>query len=191
MARARKAGKRTKSGQLSRAKDEVDRRTFEESDTQTVLKARRRHRREFTQPADAEAWRKKDAAPVTKAQATLHKLDARGSILGILWAEGKITAQEREAGQDYCQRYIKYASTNGLPRPTVQGCAYGEVRGNSRPDNIRAAIAAKEAHRVDQNILRKCSSGVIPAIMRACVREEKAPLHQIKEGLQALVQEGR
>lgn len=136
-------------------------------------------------------WRAKTSGPVSKEQAATHKLDARGSVLGIMWADGHITAQDREAGADYAQRYGTYAALVGLPRPTPQAQAYGEVRGTSRPENIRAARMAKAAHDADQHVLRHCSAGVMWAITRACVMDEAAPLHLVQEGLRALVKAGR
>jgi hypothetical protein len=200
MGRQRKNGKRTASGQLSRsaearaeARQAAERVSFEQGPMQTVLQARRRHRRAITVAIESnpQPWRKADATPVSKEQMVRQKLRERGSIIGVMWAEGKLTAQELAAGNDYCQRYLSYASLNGLPRPTPQAPSYGEVRGGSRPERIRAAIAAKAAHVEDQRILRHCSAGVVPAIMRACVRDEAAPTHQVKEGLAALVKAGR
>ena len=219
----RKAGKRTASGQLSRSKEAVaeraaiaHRETFEEGPMQTVLKARRRHSKEFREPHKPSEWEqpvsiicketgtvtpplyatamhrqiwKRERRPVTKEEAA--KLVDLGSILGKMKAAGHITAREAAAGSDYCQRYITYAATHGLPRPTPQGPAYGEVRGASRPERIKAAIAARSAHEADQRILRHCSAGVTWAIKRACVLEDAAPRHLVKEGLAALVSNGR
>ena len=194
MSNKNKRRMRTATGQPSRsaaskANDATIR--FEEGPTQTVLQARRKMRKEFSEPDDAQKWRKSVAKPVTKDEVRNHKLDARGSILGSMWADGKITADERRAGEDYCERYTTYASLAGLPRPTPQGPAYGEVRGGNRPERIGATIAARKAHDADQHILRHCGSGVMVAIKRACVRDEAAPIHQVKEGLSALANAGR
>ena len=197
MAKAkRKPGKRTATGQLSRSKAAkadraaTEQRTaFEDGPMQTVLKARRRHKATFREPHDPARYRRKDAAPVTRDEA--RALADQGSVLGRMKAAGHITPEEVAAGADYCQRYITYAALNGLPRPTPQGAAYGEVRGASRPERIRAAIAAKAAHDTDQRILRHCSAGVVWAIKRACVLDEAAPPHLVSEGLKALIANGR
>jgi len=134
----------------------------------------------------------RDAKPVTKQQAASMKLDQRGSVLGNLCADGAITPQELAAGLDYCERYNAYASANGLPKPTPSGPAYGAIRGGmNRPERIKATIAATAAHKADQDILRRCSAGVMPAMRKACVVDELAPTYQIKEGLAALVRSGR
>ncbi len=195
--RPRKKVKRTASGQPSRsaeAKADAVRVAFEEGPMQVALKARRRHAVTFKEPANAASaskWRKRDARPVSKDEMTAEKLQHRGSVIGRLWADGRITDQQLAAGSDYCERYIRYAALHGLPAPTPQGISYGEVRGGSRPDRLRAAMEAKRQHDADQNILRKCSAGVIWAIKRACVLDDAAPEHMICEGLQALVSAGR
>lgn len=184
---------REANGRPSRRKSDIEARdavAFEEGPSQVVLRARRRHRTPYRDD-DAQAYRKKDEKPVTKEQVKTMRLDQRGSVLGRLFADGKISAQELAAGNDYCERYLSYASLNGLPKPTPSAPSYGEVRGGSRPERIRAAIAAKAAHLSDNHVLRTCTAGVIPAIMRSCVRDESAPTYQIKEGLAALVRAGR
>ncbi|MGI3168409.1 hypothetical protein ACRARG_04605 [Pseudooceanicola sp. C21-150M6] len=194
----RKQGKRTSSGQLSRSatalaenQDREQRTQFEEGPTQTVLKARRMHRTPFKEPKRPEKWREKHDKPVSKQEVREKRLDAVGSVLGRLWADKHITDQQLAAGQDYCERYLRYSSLNGLPRVTPKIANYGEVTGGSRPDRIKAAIAAKAAHDADQRILRKCSAGTLWAMKRACVADEAAPIHLIREGLQALVANGR
>ncbi|WP_422073914.1 hypothetical protein [Tranquillimonas rosea] len=196
--RNRKAGPREPSGKLSRKPDHVEQRrseaaakAFEESEMQTALMARRRHRREFREPVDPKSWREKDAKPVSKQQMKNQQLDKRGSVLGSMWADGDITEEQHAAGLDYCERYISYSALNGLPRPTAQAASYGAVRGGSRPDRLKAAMAAKADHAEDQRILRQCSAGVTWAIKRACVTDEQAPVKQVREGLQALVNAGR
>ena len=185
-----KAGKRTPSGQLSRAKDAVeDRRnesarvSFEEGPTQTVLRARRRQRNGVKTIA-------KDKTPVTKAQAQDMRLFERGSILGNWLADGKLTREQVQAGEDYCARYITFASLNGLPRPTAKIANYSDSQGGqpTRPERLQAAIAAKSAHMEDQRLLRHCSPhNVAWAIRRACVTDEAAPLDLVKVGLAALM----
>lgn len=192
MGRKRKPGPRTPSGQPSRSKEAIEqavRIAYEDGPQQTVLQARRRHKRPFSDTDPH--WRDKTDGPVSKEHVTAHKLDARGSILGILWADGHITAQEREAGADYAQRYITYASLHGLPRPTPQGPAYGEVRGSTRPDNILAARYAKAAHDADQAILRQHGRYVVDAMRRACIMDERAILRLLQIGLRALVKAGK
>lgn len=194
----RKAGKRTPSGRLSRAKDQVaqrqqdaERQAFEEGPQQTVLKARRRHRQKFREPANPDAWREEQRKPVSKPQAKKQRLDARGSVLGRMWADGQITDQQRAAGDNYCARYLRYAALNGMPRVTPKVGSYGEVTGGSRAERLDAAMAAKAEHDRDQAILRHCTAGVRWAMKRACVTDEAAPAHLVKEGLQALVDEDR
>lgn len=190
----RKTGARTPTGRLSEAKAAIDaraenerREAFEDGPMQTVLRARRRQRREFRQPDDLKKWWDQESRSVTKEQVKNQALDKRGSVLGRLLADGHMTEQQVAAGEDYCERYTRYAALNGLPRPTPQGPAYGAVRGGSRPERPDAAMKAKAAHMADQRILSKCSAGVSWAIKRACVTDEAAPLHLIREGLDALV----
>ena len=193
----RKKGKRTASGQLSRAKgavaerhEEERREEFSQDARQTVYQARYRHRLEFRQPEkpkEAEAWRNKVTSSVDKQKVKQHKLDSRGSVLGRWLAEGKLTEEQVSAGEDYCHRYVRYAALNGLPRATPAGASYGDVRGGSRALRIEAAQKAKAAHAADQAKLRHCRAGVRWAIKRACVLDEAAPLSMVKEGLDALL----
>ena len=185
---AKKNAPREPNGRISRAKrdqPELDRLRFEEGPQQTVLQARRRQKRGIMPIGKA-------TAPVSKAEAQALNLNERGTVLGRLCADGHITAQEREAGDNFCARYVSYARLNGLPNPNPK-CASLEGQGgkSTRPDRISAAVAAKAAHMIDAKILRHCSAGVTTAVMRACVRESEAPLHQVKEGLAALVKAGR
>lgn len=188
----RKDGKRTASGRLSRSAEatkEAERVAFEQGPTQTVLQARRRHRRPFTEPSDPDNWRERNAKPVSKAQAKELHLDRLGSVLGRLYDRGEITLEQMLAGDAYGQRYQLYASLNGIPRPTPQGPRYGEVLGSSRADRIKAAIAAKQDHNRDLLILKHCPAGTAWAIHRACVTDEAAPPHLIRAGLAALIWE--
>ena len=106
--------------------------------------------------------------------------------------DGRLTDQERAAGLDYCQRYLEYARTNGLPNPNPKCASIDAIGGKStRAENIKRAVSAKSQHMTDQNILRHCVSGVMWAVKRACVRDEAAPSHLVKEGLAALVKENR
>lgn len=197
----RKPGPRTPSGQLSRSKaalaerqEHSQRQAFEEGPQQVVLQARNRKRLPFSQPnteKDAQKWREKATRPVSKDETRQRRLMERGSVLGRLRASGAISEKMATAGEDYCQRYLTYSATNGIPLPTAKVASYGAVRGGSRPDNIAAALAAKAAHYEDQRILRHCSAGASWAIKRACVLDEEAPLHLVVEGLRALVREGR
>ncbi|MEP2955541.1 MAG: hypothetical protein ABJN39_09390 [Sulfitobacter sp.] len=180
-AKAKKVGRkrkqgvaRTENGRISRAKAVP----FEESPQQVVLQARRRALR-GPMPIDM-AMR-----PVGKDEAV--RLGKRGSVLGCMADDRHITAEMQAAGDDYCQRYMTYAALNGMPRPTPQGPAYGEVRGGSRPERLRAAQAAKDEHFADQRVLTHCSAGVRWAIKRACVLDEAAPPHLVREGLMALM----
>lgn len=166
---------RTATGRISRAKQEA----FEDSPQQTVLQARRRAQKGMM-PID------KATRPVGKDEAT--RLSKRGSVLQRMADDGSITPEMMAAGDDYCERYIAYASLNGMPRPTPQGPAYGAVRGGTRPERIKAAIAAKAEHMADQRVLTThCAAGVRWAIKRACVMDEAAPVHLVREGLIALV----
>lgn len=165
---------RTASGRISRAKPVA----FEDGPQQVVLQARRRALR-GVMPID------KATRPVGKDEAV--RLGKRGSVLGCMADDKHITAEMQAAGDDYCQRYMAYAALNGMPRPTPQGPAYGEVRGGSRPDRIKAAMAAKAEHFADQRVLTHCSAGVRWAIKRACVLDEAAPPHLVREGLIALM----
>lgn len=179
--KAKKAGRkrkqgvtRTENGRISRAKPQP----FEEGPQQVVLQARRRALR-GVMPID------RATRPVGKDEAV--RLGKRGSVLGCMADDKHITAEMQAAGDDYCQRYMTYAGLNGMPRPTPQGPAYGEVRGGSRPERIRAAIAAKAEHFADQRVLTHCSAGVRWAVKRACVLDEAAPPHLVREGLMALM----
>jgi hypothetical protein len=185
----RKSGKREPNGRLSRVaadvadrRDESARRSFEDGPTQTVLRARRRQHKGVQSVG-------KDKAPVTKAQAHDMRLMDRGSVLGNWLADEKLTGDQVQVGEDYCRRYLAYASLNGLPLPTAKIASYSDSQGGkgTRPERIEAAIAAKAAHMEDQRILRHCSPhNIIWAIGRACVRDEMAPLDLVRIGLTAL-----
>lgn len=176
--RKRKDVVREPNGRASRRREDVERVAFEEGPHQTVLQARRRVLKGIM-PID------RATRPVSKDEAV--RLGKRGSVLACMVEDNHITPEMQAAGDDYCARYIAYAGTNGLPRPTPQGPAYGAVRGGSRPERISAAIAAKKDHMVDQSALVHCTSGVRWAIRRACVMDEAAPPHLVREGLIALM----
>ena len=106
--RPRKKVKRTASGQPSRsaeARADATRVAFEEGPMQVALRARRRHAVKFKEPANDEGaskWRTRDARPVSKDEMVAAKLQHRGSVIGRLWADGRITDQQLSAGSDYC-----------------------------------------------------------------------------------------
>lgn len=181
-AKANKAGRKRKAtnNRMPSGRINQRRQAFEEGPQQVVLSARRRHHR-GVRSIDA------DKRPVTKEQAKALRLTDRGSFLGNLMADGKLTAEQVEAGENYCQRYIAYAVLNGLPKITPQIAGYGAVRGMSRVERLDAAMAAKAVYSADQSRLRHCSAGVRQAIKRACVLDEPAPVHLVREGLDALL----
>ena len=198
--RKRKPGKRTASGRLSRSKTAIAERkasdqkaAFEAGPMQTVLQARNRQLGKFSQPNpnSAAKWRAKATRPVSKEEVKERRLMQRGSVLGRMLADGLISEQMAAAGDDYCQRYISYAAMNGLPRPTPQAMAYGEVRGGSRAENLRLAAISKAEHLQDQRILRQCRAGVMWAMKRSCVLDEPAPVQLVIEGLRALLANSR
>lgn len=189
----RKEGRRTPSGRLSRSKsakrasrDRAERQAFEDGPQQTVLQARRRQLRGVK-------CMEADRAPVSKDQAHKLRLRDRGSVLGIWMADGKLTRDQVRAGEDYCQRYGRYAQLCGLPKPTAKISSYSDARGGgSRPDRIEAARRAKAEHDHDRNILRHCSPhNVLWAMKRACVLDEVAPLDLVRAGLDALLAHNR
>ncbi len=175
MARPRKAGKRDKNGRLSRKVDDVEARTFQESPAQTVLQARLRHK---TGAATV--------GPVTKDQVKAHSLDKRGSVLGNLLADRVITASQHAAGEDFCERYTRYAALNGIPRATAQGAAYGEVRGSNGGDMTQAAIKARKLHMHDMALLACYGKHVRKAVFDACVLDEPVNNDLLRVGLKAL-----
>jgi hypothetical protein len=191
----RQEGQRTASGALSRSKAARQQRQaaqemqrFEEAPQQVVWSARRRVLSEFSEPQDAAKWRARYMAPVTKAELKATGLEQAGSVLGRLQVVGDLSKEQMSAGEDYCQRYVDYAVLNGLPKLTAKTSSYSEVRGRiNRPERLAAAMAAKDAHLKDQRRLATCSAGVKWAIKRACVLDEEAPLHLIREGLNALL----
>lgn len=192
MAKARKKRKdvlRTASGRPSRSKEAAEyaeRVAFENGPQQTVLQARRNHIGAFKEPTNAEAYRAELAATVSKEQAKAAKLHNRGTVLGNLWADGKITDQMLAAGNDYAQRYAAYASLNGLPLPNPASSSYGAVRGGERPERLRAAVAARVAHKADADALYGCGHGVRDAVHKVAVLDTRAPLRLVVKGLKRL-----
>lgn len=189
MARKRKRGKRTATGQLSRSKSAVTQRRqdaarerFEDGPTQVVLQARRRHKRGVR---SIEADRK----PVSKEQAKNMRLYDRGTILGNWLAEGKLTLEQVAVAGDYAARYEAYRRLNGLPSPTAKTASYSDApRGaEDKRDRVRAAMMAKAAHDADQAKLRHCTAGTRQAMRRACITEDPAPLHLVVEGINSLM----
>lgn len=185
MGRSRKTGKRV-NGRLSQAKDEVESRRFEESPMQVALQARRRQNKTFTEPDSPEDWREANARLVTKPEAKA--LQAKGGETGRMKS---LTPEEREAGERMAERRIRYMATNGIPRPTAQGAAYGAVRGGSRPENARLARICAEEAGIDETVLKRCGAGVWTMVHRACVELLPANERMVKEGLAALLKENR
>ena len=175
MAKPRKAGKRDKNGRLSRKAEDVEARAFEESPAQTVLQARLRHK-----------TGKATTGPVSKDQVKTHGLDKRGSVLGKLAADRIITGSQQQAGEDFCDRYTRYAALNGIPRATAQGAAYGEVRGLGAGDMTQAAIKARKLHMHDVALLNCYGKHVKQAVFDACVLDQPTNNDLLRVGLKAL-----
>ena len=153
---------------------------------QTALQARKRQLLGVTDISAA-------TRPVSKDEAAKRRLMDRGSVLGRLWADGVITAQELAAGNDYCDRFLAYSRLTGLPSPTISSVPLGDARGRGlAPDRPAAAERAREAHYQDQHLLRATGElGVLWSMERACIRDEEAPARLVKLGLAALVAAGR
>lgn len=192
----RKTGRRTASGALSRSKaakqerQEVeDVRSFAEAPQQVVWQARRRQQTAFQEPENSATWRSKQLAPVTKAEVQKHGLDLAGSILGRLVVQGELTKEEMAAGEDYCDRYLRYTALNGLPRPTPRMLRYSAVKGRANTaDRIEAAVAVKKAHFRDRRALDQCGEAVRLAVEQASVHDQPAPIKALKIGLNALIE---
>lgn len=197
---------REPSGRLSRKKEDVATRAFEEGPQQTVLQARRRTNEPFSQPVDTwslderevlksdeacKKWRERMTAPVSKGEASRKGLLERGTVLWSLCADGEITREQAAAGDNFAARYVRYASLNGLPKITPSGSSYGDVRGGSRPERLEAARLAKADHMIDRRIIMSCSAGAWWAMVRTCVENEPAPIYLLKLALSALVENER
>lgn len=165
---------RTPSGRISRAKGV----NFEDAPQQVVWQARRRQQH--------------GPMPITKATTSVgpeeaKRLSQRGSVLARMLADGLISKDQLAAGEDYCQRYMRYAALVGLPRHTPQGSSWGEINGLSSPDRTDEAMIAKREHAVDCAALTQCSAGVSLMVQRVCVSDEDGAPNLLKEGLDALI----
>ncbi|PST21999.1 hypothetical protein C7U60_12130 [Mesorhizobium plurifarium] len=146
----------------------------------------------------------KDAMAVAlAARKRMHGLETRGALagytLGRLFLDGRITEQQREAGDDYAAAMVRYYHLTGIPFPSVRAQQIDHVRGQAaEPSEARALKARNAAERMMrlEGLLLGCEEGrqVKTTVFNVCVMDyeglrmmPEAQLDWLKRGLNVLL----
>ncbi|MBB4189324.1 hypothetical protein [Sinorhizobium terangae] len=137
------------------------------------------------------------------ARKRMHGLDTTsafaGYTLGRLFLDGRITAEQREAGDDYAVAMARYYHRNGIAYPSVRAQALDRVAGHpGETTEERARIALKAADRMMRldSVLSGCAEGrqVKTTVFNVCVMDYEGlrlmpepQLAWLKRGLNALL----
>ncbi|WP_046120776.1 hypothetical protein [Ensifer aridi] len=153
-------------------------------------------------------WSKQESekeamAVALAARKRMHGLETRsafaGYTVGRLFLDGRITEQQREAGDDYAAAMVRYYHITGIPFPSVRAQDIGRVQGHpGEQKEERARMAAKSAERMmrPEGLLLGCEEGrqVKTTVFNVCVMDyeglrmmPEAQLLWLKRGLNALL----
>lgn len=132
----------------------------------------------------------------------VHKLETdspfAGYTLGRMFLDGKITDEERKAGEYYADCMARYYSSVGIPHPSPRAQNFGTIRGHdgevSESQQTRARRASNKMMELE-GLLCSLPSGrqVKTTVFNLCVMDyenmRSMPLAQLlwlKDGLRAL-----
>lgn len=181
MGRPRKAGKRTKSGRLSRAGVTEDARDV-------VIQARRRRRMAISLDlgCDIQKWKDEALAPVTRAERASLALD--GDILYQMERDGMLDAEQVSAAMDFAARYLRYAIMCGIPSRSAKVASYGAIRGMPKEHDPEDAQRAKDAHMADLMVVqRDAIAGAKLHLFAAAVEGRAASAFALRSALDVLI----
>lgn len=132
----------------------------------------------------------------------VHKLETdspfAGYTLGRMFLDGKITDEERKAGEYYADCMARYYSSVGIPHPSPRAQNFGTIRGHdgevSESQQTRARRASNKMMELE-GLLCSLPSGrqVKTTVFNLCVMDyenmRSMPVQQLlwlKDGLRAL-----
>jgi hypothetical protein len=182
MGRPRKAGKRTKSGRLSRAG------AVQEDPRDIVFLARRRRLNAALLDASVEIdkWRRAMSRPLTKEEKAF--LSRAGDRLYELEMAGELHADQVGAGHDFAARYSRFAQTQGIPTRTAKVGSYGAVRGAPVEFDDEVCRRARDAHAADVDAIRAHAlPGALDHLFAAVVEDRTADPAMIRSACDALI----
>lgn len=146
---------------------------------------------------------KEATAVALAARKRMHGLDTRSALagytLGRLFLDGRISEQQRDAGDDYAAAMVRYYHLTGIPFPSVRAQQIGHVRGHAgEPSEDRALKVKKAADRMMrlEGLLLGCEEGrqVKATVFNVCVMDyeglrmmPEAQLEWLKRGLNVLL----
>lgn len=99
-----------------------------------------------------------------------------GYTLGRMFLDGKLTAHEREAGDEYARQMARYYSLTGIPFPSVRAQSLFSVKGfegETTAERTRAARAAANRMMELEGVLLKLPEGprVKTTVFNVCVMD--------------------
>lgn len=99
-----------------------------------------------------------------------------GYTLGRMFLDGKLTAHERAAGDEYARQMARYYSLTGIPFPSVRAQSLFSVKGfegETTAERTRAARAATNRMMELEGVLLKLPEGprVKTTVFNVCVMD--------------------
>lgn len=99
-----------------------------------------------------------------------------GYVLGRIHIDGKITDEQRRAGDEFAEAIGRYYRLTGIPFPSARAQTMGGIRGNDGEVSESHAAAARRATNTMMHlsgVLLKCESGpqVRQTVINVCVMD--------------------
>lgn len=99
-----------------------------------------------------------------------------GYTLGRMFLDGKLTAHEREAGDEYARQMARYYSLTGIPFPSVRAQSLFSVKGfegETTAERMRAARSATNRMMALEGVLLNLPEGprVKSTVFNVCVMD--------------------
>lgn len=146
---------------------------------------------------------KETLAVALEARKRIHGIDDNtplaGYVLGRIFLDGRITEEQRKAGDDFAECMGRYYRLTGVPFPSPRAQAMGGIRGSDGEVSDSHAEAARKANNVMMRltgVLLRCKDGpqVKQTVFNVCVMDydnlrsmPETQLEWLRRGLNELI----
>lgn len=138
-----------------------------------------------------------------EARARIHGIEDNtplaGYVLGRLFLDKKINAEQRKAGDEFAEAMGRYYRLTGIPFPSARAQSIGGVRGSDGEVSESQETAARRANNTMMHltgVLLKCKDGpqVRQTVINVCVLDYESmrtmpdtQMTLLRRGLDALI----
>lgn len=146
---------------------------------------------------------KETLAVALEARKRIHGIDDNtplaGYVLGRIFLDGRITEEQRKAGDDFAETMGRYYRLTGVPFPSPRAQAMGGIRGSDGEVSQSLADAARRATNMMMRltgVLLRCKDGpqVRQTVHNVCVMDydnlrsmPETQLEWLRRGLNELI----